>query len=58
MYDLIDLLDELDPQERILVMDNAATHKTEEVQKAVTDRGYNVLYLSPWSPVLNPIEEF
>ncbi|KAG2217216.1 hypothetical protein INT45_013961 [Circinella minor] len=43
---------------RILVMDNAAIHKTPEVREAVKKQGFEILYLPPYSPFLNPIEEF
>ena len=43
---------------RTLVMDNAAIHKTQEVQEAVSKQGFEIMYLPPYSPFLNPIEEF
>ncbi|KAG2223603.1 hypothetical protein INT45_001685 [Circinella minor] len=43
---------------RYLVMDNAAIHKTIDVKDWVTERGFEIIYLPPYSPFLNPIEEF
>ncbi|KAG2221165.1 hypothetical protein INT45_007742 [Circinella minor] len=43
---------------RYLVMDNAAIHKTIDVKDWVTERGFEIIYLPPYSSFLNPIEEF
>ncbi|KAG2217446.1 hypothetical protein INT45_009645 [Circinella minor] len=43
---------------RTLIMDNASIHKTPEVMEAVRKQGFEILYLPPYSPFLNPIEEF
>jgi transposase len=51
---------ELAPQLRpgdILVMDNLQTHKVSGVATALADREARVLYLPPYSPDLNPIEQ-
>jgi transposase len=50
------LLPELHPG-RIVVMDNLSAHKTEKVRKLVEAAGCELLYLPPYSPDLNPIEE-
>ena len=42
---------------RVVVMDNLSTHKGEKVRKLIEDRGCELLYLPPYSPDLNPIEE-
>ncbi len=42
---------------RVVVMDNLAAHKGERVQKLIKERGCDLLYLPPYSPDLNPIEE-
>jgi transposase len=39
-----------------LVMDNVRFHKTQEVRDLIEERGHNVLYLPPYSPFLDPIE--
>jgi transposase len=41
----------------VVVMDNLSAHKGERVRKLIEDRGYQLLYLPPYSPDLNPIEE-
>jgi transposase len=38
-------------------MDNLSAHKGEEVRELVEERGCQVLFLPPYSPDLNPIEE-
>lgn len=41
-----------------LVMDNASIHKSQPMQRKIEKRGYNIMYLPPYSPELNPIEQF
>ncbi|KAG1121809.1 hypothetical protein G6F42_012070 [Rhizopus arrhizus] len=41
-----------------LVMDNAPIHTSEDIAKYVESRGYHCVYLPPYSPGLNPIEQF
>ena len=50
------LLPELRPGQ-IVVMDNLSAHKTEKVRGLVEGAGCELLYLPPYSPDLNPIEE-
>ena len=50
------LLPELGPG-RIVVMDNLSAHKTQKVRELVEGAGCELLYLPPYSPDLNPIEE-
>ena len=50
------LLPELCPG-RIVVMDNLFSHKTEKARELVEGTGCELLYLPPYSPDLNPIEE-
>ena len=38
-------------------MDNVRFHKTQEVRALIETRGHNVLYLPPYSPFLDPIED-
>jgi transposase len=40
----------------IVVLDNLSSHKVSGVQKMIESVGANVLYLPPYSPDLNPIE--
>ena len=42
---------------QIVVLDNLAAHKSEKVTELVQARGCELLYLPPYSPDLNPIEE-
>jgi len=38
-------------------MDNLGAHKGERVRELLQSRGCKLLYLPPYSPDLNPIEE-
>jgi len=42
---------------RVVVMDNLAAHKGDRVRELIEERGCELLYLPPYSPDLNPIEE-
>ncbi len=42
----------------VVVMDNLAAHKVAGVREAIRAVGASVLYLPPYSPDLNPIEQF
>ncbi len=42
---------------QIVIMDNLSAHKTDRVRELVEQRGCELLYLPPYSPDLNPIEE-
>lgn len=39
-------------------MDNALIHTHLDIQKYIEQRGYGCIYLPPYSPELNPIEQF
>lgn len=41
----------------VLVMDNLRVHKTDRVREMIEGAGVEVLYLPPYSPDFNPIEE-
>ena len=41
----------------IIVMDNLGSHKAAGVRVAIEARGATLLYLPPYSPDLNPIEQ-
>jgi transposase len=41
----------------VVVMDNLAAHKGDRVRELIEERGCKLLYLPPYSPDLNPIEE-
>jgi transposase len=42
---------------QIVVLDNLAAHKGRRVRELVEEQGCELLYLPPYSPDLNPIEE-
>ena len=41
-----------------LVMDNAPIHQSKAIDTFIRNRGYRCMYLPPYSPELNPIEQF
>lgn len=49
---------EIFKQDNFVVMDNVRFHKTPEILSFFSENRYNVIYLPPYSPQLNPIEEF
>jgi transposase len=50
------LLPELPPNQTI-VMDNAAIHKSQKTREILENAGHEVLFLPPYSPDFNPIEQ-
>ncbi len=40
----------------VVIMDNVATHKQEEIEDVLEARGAMVIFLPPYSPDFNPIE--
>jgi transposase len=42
----------------VLIMDNASFHRSERIEQMCLDKGVKLVYLPPYSPDLNPIEEF
>jgi len=42
---------------RVVVMDNLCAHKGGRIREIIEERGCELLYLPPYSPDLNPIEE-
>ncbi|KAG2193614.1 hypothetical protein INT47_007237 [Mucor saturninus] len=55
---MMDCLDRNGLHGYYLVMDNAPIHKPAAIRELIENRGYKCVYLSPYSPFLNPIEEF
>ncbi|KAG1284079.1 hypothetical protein G6F60_007919 [Rhizopus arrhizus] len=57
-----ELLDVMDLDETFkgsyIVMDNASIHKSKPMLQKIESKGYKVMYLPPYSPELNPIEQF
>ena len=44
-------------RDQVVMMDNLSAHKGERVRELIEGRGCELLYLPPYSPDLNPIEE-
>ena len=42
---------------QVVVMDNLTAHKGERVRELIEDQGCELVYLPPYSPDFNPIEE-
>ena len=42
---------------QVIVMDNLSSHKGSRVRELIEERGCKLMYLPPYSPDLNPIEE-
>lgn len=51
------LVPELKPGQ-VIIMDNAAFHKSERTKQIIEEAGCRLLYLPPYSPDFNPIEKF
>jgi len=49
------LLDTLLPNSTI-ILDNASFHKKKDLEVILHDKGHEILFLPPYSPDLNPIE--
>ena len=58
LSNIMDVLDRNEMKGHYLVMDNAPIHTPSAVRDSIESRGYKCLYLPPYSPFLNPIEEF
>lgn len=51
-----DLIPKL-PKDAVLVMDNATFHKRSDTLQVIEKHGHTALFLPPYSPDLNPIEQ-
>lgn len=49
---------EIPSRKSVLVMDNASFHHPERIEQLCSSKGVKLVYLPPYSPDLNPIEEF
>ena len=49
---------ELGEPRSVVFLDNATTHMAEEVEEAINEVGAIVIYGAPYSPHLNPIENY
>jgi transposase len=57
----LDIMDKYDEMKgAYLIMDNAPIHKSDDIKEEIQrrNRGYKCVYLPPYSPELNPIEQF
>lgn len=54
---LLHVLKELNLRNKYIVMDNCAIHKDNAIKQLVEEDGHHLLFLPPYSPFLNPIEE-
>jgi transposase len=45
------------PPDATIILDNAAFHKTEETRRIIEQSSFHILYLPPYSPDFNPIEQ-
>ena len=45
------------PKGQVVVMDNLSAHKGDRLKELIEERGCELLYLPPYSPDFNPIEE-
>ncbi len=41
-----------------IVMDNASFHRKKQLYEICSKYGYNLIFLPPYSPELNPIEKY
>lgn len=55
---VMDILNEHGVFGRYPILDNAVIHKVPAVQELIESRGYKAVYLSPYSPFVNPIKLF
>lgn len=51
------LIPELTPG-KVVILDNAAFHKSKKTRELIENAGCHVIFLPPYSPDLNPIEKF
>jgi transposase len=42
---------------QVIIMDNAAFHKSQEIKNLIEEAGCKLLFQPPYSPDLNPIEQ-
>ncbi|KAG2213333.1 hypothetical protein INT45_013200 [Circinella minor] len=54
---VMDTLDKHNKKEMFIVLDNCRIHHSQFVTDVITRRGYKALFMPPYSPFLNPIEE-
>lgn len=57
MDSVMDILDKHNKKGMFIVLDNCRIHHSAFVVEAINKRGYKPLFMPPYSPFLNPIEE-
>jgi hypothetical protein len=57
VHSVMDVLDRHNKKGFYIVMDNCRIHHSQFVVDAIIQRGYKPLFMPPYSPFLNPIEE-
>lgn len=57
IHNVMDVLDKHDKKDHYILMDNCKVHHSKFVVEAIKSRGYKPLFIPPYSPFLNPIEE-
>lgn len=58
LSNVMDVLDRNDMKGNYLVIDNSPIYTPDKVSDLVESTGYECLYLPPYTPFLNPIEQF
>lgn len=58
IYQLIEKLRSLNIENAVLVLDNVPFHKSASIKTLIELNGHKILFLPPYSPFLNPIENF
>ncbi|QLI72687.1 uncharacterized protein G6M90_00g090430 [Metarhizium brunneum] len=56
--ELLPLLGKLPAPKSVVVMDNASFHHSKRIRRMCAAAGVRILFLPPYSPDLNPIEEY
>ena len=47
----------INKKDKYILMDNVSFHKSKKIKKLVEDSGNHLLFIPPYSPDFNPIEE-
>ena len=55
--DLLVVMKRLNLANKVLILDNCSIHKGGDTAKLIENAGHKLLFLSPYSPFLNPIEK-
>lgn len=51
------LLPTIKEERKVIIMDNAAFHKSQKTKELIESAGHKLIYLPPYSPDFNPIEK-